>query len=83
MQRDKSNGATAPIGIHPSNVVITTIKLDTDRYDNLCLLLRVMHNCFSRRAILERKDRKKSSTGSGDVEMVDVSSSVLDTVHGN
>ncbi|KAF9475849.1 ribosomal protein L24, partial [Pholiota conissans] len=31
VQRDKSNGATSPIGIHPSNVVITTIKLDTDR----------------------------------------------------
>jgi large subunit ribosomal protein L26e len=53
VQRDKSNGATAQIGIHPSNVVITTIKLDTDR-----------------RAILERKDRKNSSTA-GDVEMVD------------
>ncbi|KAG7092590.1 60S ribosomal protein L26A [Marasmius oreades] len=31
VQRDKSNGATASIGIHPSNVVITTIKLDKDR----------------------------------------------------
>lgn len=31
MQRDKSNGATSPIGIHPSNVVITSIKLDKDR----------------------------------------------------
>ncbi|KAG6814517.1 60S ribosomal protein L26B [Tricholoma furcatifolium] len=31
VHRDKSNGATAPIGIHPSNVVITTIKLDKDR----------------------------------------------------
>ncbi|KAJ6597022.1 translation protein SH3-like domain-containing protein [Mycena vulgaris] len=53
VQRDKSNGATAPIGVHPSNVVITTIKLDKDR-----------------RAILDRKDRKKSAT-SEDVEMVD------------
>ena len=35
---------------------------------------RVILDCFSRRAILERKDRKKSSTASGDVEMVDVSS---------
>ncbi|TDL24865.1 ribosomal protein L24 [Rickenella mellea] len=43
VQRDKSNGASAPIGIHPSNVVITTIKLDKDR-----------------RAILDRKDRKKN-----------------------
>ncbi|TRM62615.1 translation protein SH3-like domain-containing protein [Schizophyllum amplum] len=52
-QRDKSNGSTSPIGIHPSNVVITTIKLDKDR-----------------RAILDRKDRKKNT--SEDVEMVDV-----------
>ena len=58
VQRDKSNGSTAPIGIHPSNVVITTIKLDKDR-----------------RAILERKDRKKNT--SQDVEMVDVRSSSL------
>ncbi|KAG5354030.1 60S ribosomal protein L26B [Termitomyces sp. Mn162] len=54
VQRDKSNGATAPIGIHPSNVVITTIKLDKDR-----------------RAILDRKDTKKSKEASGDVEMAD------------
>jgi hypothetical protein len=32
VQRDKSNGAAAPIGIHPSNVVIITLKLDKDRY---------------------------------------------------
>lgn len=32
VHRDKSNGATVPIGIHPSNVVITSIKLDKDRY---------------------------------------------------
>ncbi|KDQ61007.1 hypothetical protein JAAARDRAFT_55733 [Jaapia argillacea MUCL 33604] len=59
VNRDKSNGASVPIGIHPSNVVITTIKLDKDR-----------------RAILDRKDRKKnpSSRAAGeDVEMVDVS----------
>ncbi|KAF8485617.1 ribosomal protein L24 [Gautieria morchelliformis] len=63
VQRDKSNGATAPIGIHPSNVVITTLKLDKDR-----------------RAILERKDRKKQPSakrGDGDVEMVDVCPSLL------
>jgi len=29
--RDKVNGSTVPIGIHPSNVVITTIKMDKDR----------------------------------------------------
>jgi len=55
VQRDKSNGATAHIGIHPSNVVITTIKLDKDR-----------------RAILDRKDRKKNAAAAADdVEMVD------------
>jgi len=56
VQRDKSNGYTAPIGIHPSNVVITTLKLDKDR-----------------RVILERKDRKKTTTkaADADVEMVD------------
>lgn len=59
VQRDKSNGASAAIGIHPSNVVITTIKLDKDR-----------------RAILERKDRKKnmsSREAAGEDIEVDVS----------
>jgi len=58
VQRDKSNGATAPIGVNPSKVVITTIKLDKDR-----------------RAILDRKDRKKNPNprqeAGQDVEMID------------
>ncbi|KAG6331654.1 hypothetical protein ID866_7438, partial [Astraeus odoratus] len=54
VQRDKSNGASVPIGVHPSKVVITTIKLDKDR-----------------RAILDRKDRKKNAQPTGDVEMAD------------
>ncbi|KAJ2964819.1 hypothetical protein NQZ79_g365 [Umbelopsis isabellina] len=29
--REKVNGASVPIGIHPSNVVVTKVKLDTDR----------------------------------------------------
>eukprot|EP00656_Telonema_subtile_P003967 TRINITY_DN117_c0_g1_i12.p2 TRINITY_DN117_c0_g1~~TRINITY_DN117_c0_g1_i12.p2 ORF type:complete len:116 (-),score=41.17 TRINITY_DN117_c0_g1_i12:73-420(-) len=29
--REKSNGSTVNIGIHPSNVVITKLKLDKDR----------------------------------------------------
>merc|ERR1711924_173619 len=29
--RDKVNGQTVPIGIHPSKVMITKIKLDKDR----------------------------------------------------
>jgi ribosomal protein uL24 len=44
VQRDKSNGSSVPIGIHPSKVVVTSLKLDKDR-----------------RAILERKDRKKAT----------------------
>jgi len=31
VQRDKANGSSVPIGINPSNVVITSIKLDKDR----------------------------------------------------
>jgi len=31
VNRDKANGSSVPIGIHPSNVVITAIKLDKDR----------------------------------------------------
>merc|ERR1712078_738378 len=29
--RDKANGQTVPIGIHPSKVMITKLKLDKDR----------------------------------------------------
>ncbi|KAL2018777.1 hypothetical protein VTK56DRAFT_405 [Thermocarpiscus australiensis] len=29
--REKANGQSVPIGIHPSNVVITKLKLDKDR----------------------------------------------------
>lgn len=29
--REKANGAVVPIGIHPSNVMITKLKLDKDR----------------------------------------------------
>ena len=31
MEREKSNGATVPIPVHPSNVQIRKIKLDKDR----------------------------------------------------
>lgn len=31
IQREKANGATVHVGIHPSNVVITKLKLDKDR----------------------------------------------------
>merc|ERR1719235_1863631 len=29
--RDKANGQTVPVGIHPSKVIITKLKLDKDR----------------------------------------------------
>lgn len=76
VQRDKSNGATAPIGIHPSNVVITTIKLDKDRFVisfSQAFNIPLTNWLFIRRAILDRKDRKKAPVAAGgDVEMVDV-----------
>lgn len=31
VHREKTNGATVPLHIHPSNVVITSLKLDGDR----------------------------------------------------
>ncbi|TQV94728.1 hypothetical protein V2A60_005748 [Cordyceps javanica] len=33
--RDKVSGQSVPLGIHPSNVVITKLKLDKDREDIL------------------------------------------------
>merc|ERR1712127_639585 len=31
IQREKANGATVHVGIHPSNVVVTKLKIDKDR----------------------------------------------------
>ena len=31
VSREKSNGQSVPIGIHPSKVVVTKLKLDKDR----------------------------------------------------
>ena len=56
----------AMLSLPPSNWTLTGVFI-CPCYDSL------YH--FFRRAILERKDRKKSSAASGDVEMVDVSSS--------
>ncbi|KKA26638.1 hypothetical protein TD95_002640 [Thielaviopsis punctulata] len=33
--RDKVSGQSVPVGLHPSNVVITSLKLDKDREDIL------------------------------------------------
>ncbi|KAF7729763.1 60S ribosomal protein L26A [Apophysomyces ossiformis] len=35
VNREKVNGATVPIGIHPSNVVVTKLKLDKSRQATL------------------------------------------------
>lgn len=35
VQRDKANGQTVRIGIHPSNVSITRLKIDKDRQNLL------------------------------------------------
>ncbi|ORX33833.1 translation protein SH3-like domain-containing protein [Kockovaella imperatae] len=55
---EKSNAATVPVGIHPSNVVITTLKLDNDRK----AILERKGN---------KTTEKKSQKESGDVEMVE------------
>ena len=76
VQRDKTSGASAPVGIHPSNVVITTLKLDKDRYGMVSVLLMEQFWLTIRpysRDILERKDRKKNAANK-DTEMVDVRS---------
>lgn len=46
--REKSNGQSVPIGIHPSKVVITKLKLDKDR-----------ENLLER--IKKRREERKSS----------------------
>ncbi|KAH7320220.1 putative ribosomal protein L26 [Stachybotrys elegans] len=35
VNRDKASGQSVPLGLHPSNVVITKLKLDKDREDIL------------------------------------------------
>ncbi|KAL8791981.1 MAG: hypothetical protein Q9195_005399 [Heterodermia aff. obscurata] len=50
--REKTNGQSVPIGVHPSKVVITKLKLDKDREE---LLKRI-----------ERGREEKAKRGSGD-----------------
>lgn len=47
--REKSNGQSVPLGIHPSKVVITKLKLDKDREN---LLERVGKGRETRKAAL-------------------------------
>jgi large subunit ribosomal protein L26e len=75
---EKSNAATVPVGIHPSNVVITNLKAsDTHRTALFsdCWSLTCLQLDKDRRAILERKGSKSETQAakkeSGDVEMVE------------
>ncbi|KAI9637980.1 putative structural constituent of ribosome [Dioszegia hungarica] len=56
---EKSNAATVPIGIHPSNVVITSLKLDKDR------------KAILERKGSKSAGKKEDKTEGGDVEMVE------------
>lgn len=58
VHREKTNGATVPIGVHPSNVVVTKLKLDKDRS---ALLER------------KDRSSKSTEAKTGDAEMKDVS----------
>ncbi|ORY29982.1 putative structural constituent of ribosome [Naematelia encephala] len=55
---EKSNAATVPVGIHPSNVVITSLKLDKDR-----------RAILDRKS--NKSSEKQEKTESADVEMVE------------
>ncbi|KAK1925120.1 putative structural constituent of ribosome [Papiliotrema laurentii] len=56
---EKSNAATVPVGIHPSNVVITSLKLDKDR------------KAILERKGSKSTEKGASKKESGDVEMVE------------
>ena len=56
VQREKQNGAPVPVGIHPSNCIITKPKLDNDR------------NALIERKKAGRKARKAGAPGLDDVD---------------
>lgn len=51
--REKSNGQSAPIGVHPSKVVINKLKLDKDREK---ILERISKGRESNKEQREKKD---------------------------
>merc|ERR1712205_83050 len=59
--RDKANGGTVNAGIHPSNVVITKLKLDKDR-----------KNILDRKAKGRNADKDKGKFSESEVAMADV-----------
>jgi ribosomal protein L24 len=64
VQRDKANGSSVPIGIHPSNVVITAIKFDKDRCVALVFLAStlLMNFTVGRSSSARARERKPSRT---------------------
>lgn len=53
VSREKSNGQSVPLGIHPSKVVITKLKLDKDREK---ILERVGKGREARKAATQNKE---------------------------
>jgi len=61
LTREKANGATVNIGIHPSKVVVTKLKLDKDRRK---LLER-------RKRVTSEKDKIQVKEGASPMQVVD------------
>ena len=57
LQKEKANGATVAVPVHPSNVVITKIRMDKDRYVSLISIF-----CLTRfsKNMLVRKSGKSA-----------------------
>ena len=64
MQREKVNGSTVQVGIHPSNCVITKLKLDKDRTAML-----------TKRAASKEANAAKNFTANGNRESMPIDSS--------
>lgn len=64
IQREKANGATVSVGIHPSKVEITKLKLDRDRKQIL-----------ERKAAPKLKDKGKGKITEGEVMAMETTSS--------
>ncbi|KAL1766864.1 60S ribosomal protein L26 [Sigmodon hispidus] len=55
VQREKANGTTVHVGIHPSQVVITRLKLDKDRK-------KILERKTKSRQVGKEKDKFKEET---------------------
>lgn len=54
VNREKVNGASVPLGIHPSNLVITKLHLDKDRKATLARRDRTLRNKGKTAAAMEQ-----------------------------